>query len=636
MLKFNFLYSFFIFYTIFTSSPFIFQTQARDHHAAADSIFSLLQKKNTPSQRLELLSAFVREIHYSDSAQPYYLEVIQLAKDLNNKTLLAQNLTRLGVYYRNNNLQEEALLSYKKALKVAREANNPVQIAHALNSIGQSYYLENQYTEALEYYEEATKLFLNANDENGLGYNYTGKSLVLAKLGRYLEALKTIDKAIKIREKEGETRQLIISKFNKSSLLIEMGDYENAEKDIISLYEYGLKNDIFRAIEACEKLVELYVVQKKPQEALKYGLIALELHQKKPNSDGIVGISENLIPILLEEGDLNNLAIFQKALSVESLKQRTEKMNNHLSGLTIQRQKMAIDQLTREKELMQKNEETEKYVFALLFFVAVILLFFVFLYRRYLKNERYKNELLSRQKDKISSQAKELTKTNKMKDKILSILAHDLRGPLQSLQGMLDLLGNEGLSKEEFSSYIPILSKNMGNNILFLENLLIWSKGQMEGMTVNKMNFDLYEIVEREVQLLANSAYYKGQIFHNLVPEHTKIFADKNMVEIILRNLLSNALKFTKKNDSISVEVTENQGWSIISVKDSGVGMDDTVRNKLFKKEFFTSLGTNKEQGTGLGLYLCKELVEKNNGEIWVESEPGKGSSFYFSLPKND
>ena len=615
--------------------PFLFKVpaQAQNHEEKADSIYRLLQKKNTPVQKLELLSALVTEIHYSDSAQSYYLEAIQLAKELNNSRLLAQNLTRLGVYYRNNNLQEEALKSYEEALRVGRKAKDSIQIGHALNSIGQIYYLQDLYPEALDYYEEASRLFEEANDEYGLGYNYTGKSLVLAKLGRYLEALETINKAIKIREKEGNERQLTVSRFNKAQLLLEMGDYETAEKDILSLYLYGKENDLIRAIQACDKLVELYLLQKNIPEALKFGLTALEYHQKKPNSEAMMEIAEKLIPVLLEKGDLQHLAIFQKVLQEETLNQRTEKTKIYLSGLTIQKQRMAIDQLTREKELMLKAEKTEKYLMFLVIFIAVVLLFFVILFRRFFNAERYKNGLLSQQKEKITSQAKELKETNMVKDKILSILAHDLRGPLHSLQGMLELLENQNLSKEEFESYVPLLSKNMGNNILLLENLLLWAKGQMEGMKVQKEVFDLHEMVEKELQLLAHSWYNKGQAFQNLVPIGTLVFGDKNMVEIILRNLLSNAMKFTQKNDRITVSCQKLAERDTICIKDTGIGMDESVRERLFKKEFFTSLGTNFEKGTGLGLHLCNELIEKNGGEIWAESSPGKGSSFCLSLP---
>jgi two-component system, sensor histidine kinase and response regulator len=605
------------------------------HQEEADSLYRALTLADTPTKRLEILSKLVREVHYSDSAQPYYLEAIELARSLKNTQLLAQHLVRLGVYYRNNNLQDEALALYEEALEISQQANNPSEIGHALNSIGQIFYYKKLFEESLNYYEEAGEYFKKAEDMEGLGYNLTGKSLVLGELGKYLQAIETIDAAIAIRSSTGNERQLIVSRFNKAQLLLDMGAYESAEKDILTLYEYGLKNDKLRAIQALEKLVEIGFKNEYFPKVQEYTDIALQLHAEKPNRESIIPLLEMAIKTAELQNNEDRKAYLSAILEAEQRLFDSQTTKEYLAKMTIQRQKREIEALNRENELILKTERFEKYIFLLFIALTIILSFVVISYKRYLNYQRDLNQRLKVQKIKMEIQAQELAKTNQVKDKILSILSHDLRGPLHSLEGMLDLVNSQSLTQEEFEKYIPELSVNLGNNILLLENLLLWSKNQMQGMQTKKTSFDFALMVDKNFEIIQLSSNFKNQNLQNLVANDTYILADRNMVEIVLRNLLNNAVKFTLPGDTVSVNVEEHGTHYQISVADTGVGMSHEVKNKLFKNDFYTTLGTNREGGTGLGLMISKELVEYNKGKIWVESEPSMGSKFIFTIPKN-
>lgn len=610
-----------------------FSRQQEIHKVKADSLYLLYKQTKTDSSRLYVLSELIQEIHYSDSALKYYQEAIALAKLLQNKHLQAQNINRLGVYYRNINLQEEALQLYEEALELSLESGDQTQIGHSLNNIGQMYYYKEYFDEALSYYEQARKYFEKVNDKNGLGYNFTGMSLVLGELGRYKEAIELIDEAIVIREDLKEIRQVMVSKFNRADLLLDLGIYDEAEKDIWNLYEYGIANDPVRAINALAKLVELKVKIGEKEEAIKYAEQAQKLHEEKPFSQSMIEIYQIMNQVYFNLGNLEMSKKYQNLLQTERTVIKNEKTKVYLAGLTIKNQKEQIDFLNREKALIEQNEKFKLYLtIGLIVSLLIISIAYILVFRA-LKREKINLLQLSESKKEIELNKEELQRLNHVKDKIFSILAHDLKGPLNSLSGLVNLIQADGLTKEEFESYIPIIAENLGNNNILLENILIWSRSQMNGLEVTNVDIDVQGIVQKNIEYLYHSGYYKGQVMINDIPELTFARADKNMLEIIVRNLLSNALKFTKNNDQIVISSYKKANNLVIKISDEGVGILRKNLEKLFGNEFFSTPGTHQERGTGIGLILTKELVQINKGTIWVESEYGAGSTFYFEIP---
>ena len=190
------------------------------------------------------------------------------------------------------------------------------------------------------------------------------------------------------------------------------------------------------------------------------------------------------------------------------------------------------------------------------------------------------------------------------------------------------------LSREEFDNLIPELSENANNASLLLFNLLNWSKSQMHSLEPNPTLFDVQEVFEDKVKLIEQRLDSKGidLIDHSL---RDFVYADRSMFEIVIQNLLANAVKFCNKGDSITISNHISNGSCIISIADTGIGISKENIDKLFKSNSFTTIGTSNEKGTGLGLSICKELVELNHGKIWVESNLNVGSTFYVQLPKS-
>jgi PAS domain S-box-containing protein len=231
----------------------------------------------------------------------------------------------------------------------------------------------------------------------------------------------------------------------------------------------------------------------------------------------------------------------------------------------------------------------------------------------------------------------ELKSLNTSKDKFFSIIAHDLKSPLSGLLGFTEILVEEfnDLQTEEIQEFIGHSHQAAKNLNALLENLLEWSRIQIGKIAFEPAEIDVESIFEDIFSLFNQNARNKKIRLEKKVDSNLKAIADKNMFKTILRNLISNGIKFTREGGQITVSAEKENDFIKISAQDSGVGISDENISKLFRIDVnYTTQGTNKERGTGLGLVLCKELVEKNGGKIWVESEVGKGTRFILTLPK--
>jgi two-component system, sensor histidine kinase and response regulator len=258
-----------------------------------------------------------------------------------------------------------------------------------------------------------------------------------------------------------------------------------------------------------------------------------------------------------------------------------------------------------------------------------------------------KEELLSRirthlelklTRDEIEKSNNHLTDLNSMKDKILSVIGHDLRDPVSSLKMTLDYLEQANLkSCDDFMNYIEIMSFTVNEVFSLLENLLGWAKSQSGNVVVNPEIINLSELIQSVYRLQRSSIQNKKILFENLVDQDIFVFADFNSIYTVIRNLISNAIKFTPVEGSIFLEAETRESTVLLKIRDTGVGIPSENLSKLFdSKKHFTTYGTNNESGSGLGLVLCKNYVEMNGGTIDVESEVNKGTTFFIALPLHE
>ncbi len=257
----------------------------------------------------------------------------------------------------------------------------------------------------------------------------------------------------------------------------------------------------------------------------------------------------------------------------------------------------------------------------------------------------HKNEVLMLLRDvtnqkqnefQILKIAEDLKQINETKDKFVSIIAHDVRTPIIALIGYAEILADdiEELQKSEIKEFASSIVEISKQTIGLLTNLLEWSRLQTGRIEFHPAPLNAYSISEDTVALLTSNAEQKNITIINNLNKETYVYADENMMQSIFNNLVTNAIKFTNRNGQIFITSKRQDGMICFSVKDNGIGMNEDQKSMLFEmNKSFTTPGTTNEKGTGLGMILCKDFIEKHGGKIWVESKSSKGSEFFFTIP---
>ncbi|MEM9076023.1 MAG: HAMP domain-containing sensor histidine kinase [Bacteroidota bacterium] len=250
-----------------------------------------------------------------------------------------------------------------------------------------------------------------------------------------------------------------------------------------------------------------------------------------------------------------------------------------------------------------------------------------------------KNKTLHSLNGKLVESENELKEASRIKDKFFSIISHDLRGHTGNVLSLANILKEDAneLGEQEKKMFVKYLSDASQNLQLLLDNLLNWAKSQMNDHEVSKRAFNIFNVIENNVELFKENALRKGITISHPSKEVSNAYADKDMIDFVVRNLISNALKFTESGDSITVEVVEEEDHLKVKVKDTGIGMSEKQRKALLdsKKENLSTKGTDNEEGTGLGFAICKDFIKRNDGMIFIESKEGEGSTFSFTVPTN-
>jgi two-component system, sensor histidine kinase and response regulator len=250
---------------------------------------------------------------------------------------------------------------------------------------------------------------------------------------------------------------------------------------------------------------------------------------------------------------------------------------------------------------------------------------------------KQKNRELEKLNDRLTKYSEELDGLNRTKNRLISIISHDLKNPFHSLIGFSDLLVHEAerFSEEEKLSFYKSINDTSKKAYELLQNLLDWTRLQTSEIPFNPADLQVSETIRSVLDLLHSHARDKGIVMQTDISEETMVYADSRMFETVLRNLLSNAVKYTPYGGKISISAQDHNDFIRFAVEDSGVGMDKEQLANLFNIDKKTTRpGTKNELGTGFGLILCREFVIKNGGELSVESSPGKGSIFSFTVPK--
>jgi len=240
---------------------------------------------------------------------------------------------------------------------------------------------------------------------------------------------------------------------------------------------------------------------------------------------------------------------------------------------------------------------------------------------------------MQRQAHQLQQQATELDQLNSLKNKLFSVISHDLKAPMYALRNLFDNIHSQDMPADEIKSLIPEVKQDLNYTVNLMENLLQWAKTQMQSHSVKPQEVNLQEMIDDVVHILHLHAESKNIRITNKATESAHAWVDYDMIHLVLRNLVSNAIKFTPSGGEVCIGANEQNSFTEVYVQDTGRGISAKDLKKINNQKFYTTNGTASEHGTGLGLMLCKEFLAKNDGHLRIESEEGKGSTFSFSLP---
>ena len=310
----------------------------------------------------------------------------------------------------------------------------------------------------------------------------------------------------------------------------------------------------------------------------------------------------------------------------------------NLNSLGVLKTKLEFEKQQKNAEIESNKQKTKQNIFMYLGLILLVIFgLIIFLLKKQSKARKLFNNELRLKTVTLEKREEELSAINATKDKLFSIIGHDLKGPINALGSVLTMFNDNEITCEEFSTFAPKFKTDVDAISFTLNNLLSWGRTQMTGSKKEPTSFDMRMLAGENIRFLHEISKNKGITIANNILTNTNVWADRNQIDVVIRNLLSNALKFTNKKGVITINAIEKNNIVKISVTDNGIGMSPEVISKIFNSEetnLLSTYGTDNEKGTGLGLSLCKEMVENNEGEIWVESKIDKGSTFYFTLPK--
>ena len=576
------------------------------------------------SKALNFIGVIERKIGNLESAYQYFTKAYYVAKKLNDSTQIGYTYTNFTDYYIQKASYSLALENVLMAYNIFEKLRNKRGISYCLNYMGEIYLRYQMYDKAELYLNDALKLRKEINDQRGYSNALINLGFVYFYEGEFEKAKRNCLEAIRLNKNikyaNGNSIALsLIADINSAQAL-----YTKAEHNLSEALKIDRKiNNRTGMIVNLNKLGNIYLKMGKFTKAKSFIKNALKLAHQYGY------LEQEMTSYQLLSDYFKSTKKFQSALDAKGryivLKDSIYSYENigrfaDLQTLFETNKKDAENKILKQQ--IEFENLTNNYIFVLMAFALIFVIVFIAL-------------LISknRAQNRANAYLKEL---NDSKDKFFSIIAHDLKSPFQGLLGYTDILKNEfdDLTTEELRESINSLYNITRNVYGLLGELLEWTRVQSGRIEFDPLPFNLYEEVEKIINLNEKNASKKNIELHSKVNNPTMVFADRNMVNTILRNLVTNAIKFSNSNSSVDIIAEQKDRFIQVTIEDQGVGLTEKELSELFRIDVHHStIGTAGEEGTGVGLILCKELVETNKGKIWAESIKGKGSKFIFTLP---
>ncbi len=590
-------------------------------------------------------------------------QAIETAKKLNNNSKLAQAYNYLGVVYRNISQYDSSYYAYKKALYYATIADDSTQIAYCYNNIGGYFGYKGEYYLALKNIFRAQQIFEKLRNLRGIAYTKLQAGLAYYKLRNYKESEKYFLSVIELREKINDTLGIAVTKLLLANIYVILKKLNEAEKLLYDALPVFIRYDDVKGIGVTlGSLGELEYYRKNYRNAIQKRRKALPMLKKINYKIGVVENQLGLGLCYMETGRADSARYYLDAAS--SLALRINYIDGYLKTLrayynlykqTSNTSKMEyyatklleVSDSLYGKELILQNNEFRKLTEAqnieianmaldenlrqkrtyILYIVIIGIIILLLIAVIFVQNE------------KLKSHARQIAAAIEDKNKLFGIIAHDLKNPFASLLSYSDFLLAElesgNYSYEDIKLALTQMRSSSHKLFVMIENLLQWARAQTGKIKYLPKTFEVNDVIEETFPYFSQSAKIKNIKIETDIEPGLTCFCDKDMLSTILRNLIGNGVKYTNEGGTIKIKAKAiNEKEIEISVEDNGVGVSYEKLKNFFTDSVASEKGTSGEKGTGLGLLLVKEMVEKNKGKISVKSEIGKGTIFKFTLPR--
>lgn len=658
-----------------------------------DSLELELKKAKTEKSKINTM------LHLSDAytfedfqkSLKYAEDAVSLAEKLNDTFTKYRAYQRLSLAYSVGGDYTSALKYETLSLQIALAENDSINIGLSHSNIGNMYYEIGEYDEAYYYltyaYRILQKTAKNANDSVYMNIALHNVGRVFKELGQYEVAMNHLKLSQKISEKVGDVEGGPYSLDEVGDVKLRMKQYDSALFYLTYSLQEGKrlfkKNPTYTSLielqpKTLSKIAKVYLNRNEFDKAFLYYDSTYKIHELTSNKLGLAEVDLGRGVVYMRQNkfeeamkSINKALAFAQEINARILEISCykhlatlwEQKGDFKKSLEYYKQFQALDDSLFSNEMQQKllrdqirfetatkddriaaltrleqhsKSEIRKQEFIRNILVVVVALTAILLFTVYRSGQRRKqiNDLLIQHQEDMEKRSAELEQLNQVKDKFFSIISHDLRSPINALAGIMDLMDKGAIAPEELPMAIKELRTRFNHTRSLMNNLLDWTVLQMDKMNLQASNIDLHKIVDENFEL-SGSIQSKKINFVNETPDNCMAYADSNTVNLVIRNLITNSMKFTNDGGEIKISAEAKGNEWIIAVKDNGIGMNQDIQSRLFDKiNPYSSRGTANEKGTGLGLLLCKEFVEKNGGRIWVESQENKGSTFWFTLPK--
>lgn len=571
----------------------------------------------------------------------YYEKAIPLFRQINDTTRMTTCYSYIGISNFNMSRSKEAIAAYLEGLKLSK--NDPDYSAELLANIGLVHDEMDNFDQAITYFRKALSINQSIQDpvSMAIDYDYIGASYARQEMPD--SAVVNYHKALNLFKKTGKDDRYAVSLSNIASVFPHYPDSLNKAIQYFNMawikfqelgwlhYEADVQQGIGKVLTQQGKYDEAIaafnrsreVAKKYNRELLVWKQLYLALSEAYEKKGDYKRALENHILYSQYTDSVTQKSKFEQIANLEK-QYETEKKENENNKLQARNELMHV-QLIKNKQLI-----------ILGFIIAFLLLLVLFIIsRKYLEKIKL-TRLLEDKNQQIEKSENELRLLNAAKNKFFSILAHDLKNPFHTVMGFSYLLSNdyEGFTDSERHKIAVDINKSANNIFKLLENLLEWSKTQTGNQTFNPIEIELKNIIDNTLSVMNALAEQKNIRLIVNCSDEIKTYSDPRMTETILRNLISNAIKFTPQGGQVEIVAEQKEGQVEVKVSDTGVGIPREEIDHLFQIDSKSKRkGTNNEEGSGLGLILCREFVSMNKGKLWAESTPGKGSTFCFTIP---